>query len=70
MSAVDRHATPRVPHRTATSFQVHDLVVGIVQLGSLCIAPSSAQRRASFDVFGIGIGLGTIPFSERANRSD
>ena len=24
----------------------------------------------SFDVLGIGIGLGAVPFSERANRED
>jgi hypothetical protein len=37
------------------------IVVGIVQLGwcmGACIASSSA---ASFDVLGIGIGLGAVP---------
>lgn len=60
--------TPYSPILPGTS-----IVVGIVQREYACIASSSAQRHASFDVLGIGTGLGAVPpwpFSDRANRED
>lgn len=58
---------PRVLQRTATSFQARQSSSVSYNVERGCIASSSA---ASFDVLGIGIGLGAVPFSERANRED